>query len=257
MASNLIVKGLTQRFGGLTALNRVDIEVHEREIVGVIGPNGAGKTTLFNIITGVYKPTAGEIFMDNVRIDGKKPHEITRLGFARTFQNIRLFKQIPVIDNVRVGMCCRSKCNLLDQLVNTPKKRKEEAAQEKRAYQILELMNLQNYQFEMPGNLPYGEQRRLEIARAMATDAKILLLDEPVAGMNEQETADLLKTVQKLQGMGYTIILIEHDMKFIMNVCERIYVLNHGELIAHGTPDEIKVNPVVIEAYLGKEDGEQ
>ncbi len=254
MEGNLVVKNLTQKFGGLVALDKVEMEVNVGEIVGVIGPNGAGKTTLFNIITGVYTPTEGEIYLNGNRIDGKKPFEITKMGFARTFQNIRLFKQIPVIDNVKVAMCCRSKCNLLDHILNTKKKKQELSAQEEKAVDILKIMNLQNYKYDLPGSLPYGEQRRLEIARAMATDATILLLDEPAAGMNEQETADLLGTVRYLKELGYTIILIEHDMKFVMNICERIYVLNHGELIAHGNPEEIRSNPAVIEAYLGKED---
>ena len=254
MEGNLVVKGLTQKFGGLVALDRVNMEVNVGEIVGVIGPNGAGKTTLFNIITGVYVPTEGEIYLNGKRIDGKKPYEITKMGFARTFQNIRLFKQIPVVDNVKVAMCCRSKCNLLDNILSTKKKKREMEKQEEKAMEILRIMDLQDYKYDMPGSLPYGEQRRLEIARAMATDATILLLDEPAAGMNEQETADLLVTVRKLKEMGYTIILIEHDMKFVMNICERIYVLNHGELIAQGDPEKIKNDPAVIEAYLGRED---
>ena len=254
MEGNLVVKGLTQKFGGLVALDRVNMEVNVGEIVGVIGPNGAGKTTLFNIITGVYVPTEGEIYLNGKRIDGKKPYEITKMGFARTFQNIRLFKQIPVVDNVKVAMCCRSKCNLLDNILSTKKKKREMEKQEEKAMEILRIMDLQDYKYDMPGSLPYGEQRRLEIARAMATDAAILLLDEPAAGMNEQETADLLVTVRKLKEMGYTIILIEHDMKFVMNICERIYVLNHGELIAQGDPEKIKNDPAVIEAYLGRED---
>ncbi len=256
MEGNLVVRDLTQQFGGLTALNKVNMKVDVGEIVGVIGPNGAGKTTLFNIITGVYTPTSGEVYLNGERIDGKKPYEITELGFARTFQNIRLFKQLPAIDNVIVAMRLRSKCTLFDQLFNTKNKKAEMAAQMEKAEEILRIMDLENYKFDLPGSLPYGEQRRLEIARAMATDAKILLLDEPAAGMNEQETSALVKTVRHLNEMGYTIIIIEHDMKFIMNICERIYVLNHGELIAEGVPDEIKKNPDVIEAYLGKEEEE-
>ncbi|MCD2493223.1 ABC transporter ATP-binding protein [Lacrimispora sp. NSJ-141] len=256
MNANLVVTGLTQKFGGLTALNDVNMEVRFGEIVGVIGPNGAGKTTLFNIITGVYQPTAGTIMLNEKKINGLKKYEITRLGFARTFQNIRLFKQMSVLDNVMMGMCCRSKASIFDNLFNTPKKRREEKLQEQKALEILETMGLLDYKYDSPASLPYGEQRRLEIARAMATDATILLLDEPAAGMNEQETADLLITVSKLRDSGYTIILIEHDMKFVMNVCDRLYVLNHGELICAGTPGEVKTNPDVINAYLGKEEEE-
>lgn len=254
MNSNLKVSNLTQRFGGLVALDNVSMEVSFGEIVGVIGPNGAGKTTLFNVITGVYQPTSGEIFLNGKKINGLKPHVITRLGFARTFQNIRLFKKMTVLENVQVGMCCRSKTNLFDMIFQTKKKRVEFANHIKRAEEILEIMGLADKKYDMPGGLPYGEQRRLEIGRAMATDSKILLLDEPAAGMNEQETNELLQTVKKLRDMGYTIILIEHDMKFVMNICDRIYVLNHGELIATGTPSEIKGNALVIEAYLGKEE---
>ena len=256
MSANLVVTDLTQKFGGLTALNNVNMEVNFGEIVGVIGPNGAGKTTLFNVITGVYQPTSGTVVLNGKKINGLKRYEITRLGFARTFQNIRLFKQMTVLDNVMLGMCCRSRCSVFDNLLSTPKKRREGKEQEKKALDILETMNLLDYKYDSPGNLPYGEQRRLEIARAMATDATILLLDEPAAGMNDQETAELLKTVSSLRDSGYTIILIEHDMKFVMNICDRLYVLNHGELIANGTPDEVKTNPEVIDAYLGKEEDE-
>ncbi len=256
MSANLVVTNLTRKFGGLTALNDVSLEVNLGEIVGVIGPNGAGKTTLFNVITGVYQPTSGQVVLNGKQIGGLKRYEITRLGFARTFQNIRLFKQMTVLDNVKMGMCCRSKCTVLDNLLHTPKKRREERAQEEKALKILETLNLLDYKYDAPGSLPYGEQRRLEIARAMATDATILLLDEPAAGMNDQETAELLKTVSGLRDSGYTIILIEHDMKFVMNLCDRLYVLNHGELIANGTPEEVKTNPEVINAYLGKEEEE-
>ncbi|MDI9242399.1 ABC transporter ATP-binding protein [Ruminococcus sp. YH-rum2234] len=254
MSANLVVTNLTQKFGGLTALNNVNMEVNFGEIVGVIGPNGAGKTTLFNVITGVYHATSGTVVLNGKQINGLKRYQITRLGFARTFQNIRLFKQMTVLDNVKMGMCCRSKCNIFDNILNTPRRRREDKAQEEKALGILERLNLLDYKYDSPASLPYGEQRRLEIARAMATDATILLLDEPAAGMNDQETAELLKTVSGLRDSGYTIILIEHDMKFVMNVCDRIYVLNHGELISTGTPDEVKNDPEVINAYLGKEE---
>lgn len=254
MSGSMVVENLTQKFGGLTALNHVNMEVNLGEIVGVIGPNGAGKTTLFNVITGVYKATEGSVYLNGKKINGLKPHQITRLGFARTFQNIRLFGKMTVLENVQMGMCCRAKASLFDDILNTKKKTAERKAQEARAEELLEIMALADKKYEAPKSLPYGEQRRLEIARAMATEPNILLLDEPAAGMNEQETSELLTTVQRLRKMGYTIILIEHDMKFVMNVCDRIYVLNHGELIATGTPEEIQKNEAVIEAYLGKEE---
>lgn len=254
MGVNLVVSNLTQQFGGLVALDKVNIEVNSGEIVGVIGPNGAGKTTLFNVITGVYHATSGDVYLNGKELNGLKPHVITRLGFSRTFQNIRLFRRMTVLENVQVGMCCRSKSNLFDIIFKTKKKREEFSNQIKRSEEILEIMGLQKRKYDMPGGLPYGEQRRLEIARALATDPIILLLDEPAAGMNDQETGELLQKVKKLRNMGYTIILIEHDMKFVMNVCDRIYVLNHGQLIAQGTPSEIKCNNLVIEAYLGKEE---
>ncbi len=202
----------------------------------------------------MYKATEGSVYLNGKKINGLKPHQITRLGFARTFQNIRLFGKMTVLENVQMGMCCRAKASLFDDILNTKKKTAERKAQEARAEELLEIMALADKKYEAPKSLPYGEQRRLEIARAMATEPNILLLDEPAAGMNEQETSELLSTVQRLRKMGYTIILIEHDMKFVMNVCDRIYVLNHGELIATGTPEEIQKNEAVIEAYLGKEE---
>jgi len=253
MKASLEVMGITQKFLGLVALNDVNMQINQGEIVGIIGPNGAGKTTLFNVITGVYQPTAGTIFLNGNNITNLKPYQITRLGFSRTFQNIRLFGRMTVLENVEMGMCCRAKANLFNIIFATKKKRNESSAHRKKAEEILDIMGLLDKKYKMPGSLPYGEQRRLEIARAMATDPTILLLDEPAAGMNEQETGELLLTIRRLQGMGFTIVLIEHDMKFVMNICERIYVLNHGELIASGTPVEIQGNELVIEAYLGKD----
>ncbi len=252
--SVLKVTGVTQKFGGLRALSEINLHIEPGEIVGIIGPNGAGKTTLFNIITGIYTPTEGRVELDGKDITGMKPYLIARLGFARTFQNIRLFSKMSALDNVILGMHGHTKANLIDAIFHTPKKRREEAACLKRAEEILKLMNLWEDRYALATSLPYGKQRRLEIARALATNPKLLLLDEPAAGMNEQETAELLQMVRELKGLGYTVLLIEHDMKFVMNVCERLYVLNYGEMLAEGDPTSVRNNPLVIEAYLGKED---
>lgn len=245
---------ITQRFGGLVALSDISMEVRSGEIIGIIGPNGAGKTTLFNVITGIYTPTEGTVSLLGQNVTGWKPHKITQLGFARTFQNIRLYARLSVRDNVISGMHCHTKSGILSSVFNTKSKRQEEKLCGEEADEILKLLDLYKFRFEMSTSLPYGAQRKLEIARALATHPKLLLLDEPAAGMNEQETADLANIVYRLKEMGYTILLIEHDMKFVMNICERLYVLNNGCMIASGTPAEIKVNPVVVEAYLGKED---
>ena len=236
------------------ALSDISMEVRSGEIIGIIGPNGAGKTTLFNVITGIYTPTEGNVSLLGQNVTGWKPHKITQLGFARTFQNIRLYARLSVRDNVISGMHCHTKSGILSSVFNTKSKRQEEKQCEEEADEILKLLDLYKFRFEMSTSLPYGAQRKLEIARALATHPKLLLLDEPAAGMNEQETADLANIVYRLKEMGYTILLIEHDMKFVMNICERLYVLNNGCMIASGTPAEIKVNPIVVEAYLGKED---
>ena len=253
MSQALTVKNQSQRFGGLVALEQVDMCVNEGEIVGIIGPNGAGKSTLFNCITGIYNPTEGRVEMLGKDITGWKPYKVTELGFARTFQNIRLFRRMTVLDNVLIGMHTRTKTNLLTAIFNTRAKRKEMEECEKKAVDLLRLFELQDLRYEMATSLPYGSQRDLEIARALASNPRLLLLDEPAAGMNESETETLRLTIGELKRQGYTVLLIEHDMKFVMNICERIYVLDNGRLIGSGTPSEVKANPAVVEAYLGKE----
>lgn len=255
MAENEILKidDITQKFGGLTALSHIRIDIHPGEILGVIGPNGAGKTTLFNLITGIYRPSEGRILLNGQDITGKKPYQIAELGISRTFQNIRLFRKMTVLENVMAGRHIRTKSNLIDAVFKTARSRREEQEGEERALEILKFMGLDSLRYHLAESLPYGAQRKLEIARALATDPKLLLLDEPAAGMNEQETEELMSIIRQLREDGYTILLIEHDMKFVMNICHRIYVLDYGVQIAEGVPEEIKINERVIEAYLGKE----
>ena len=254
MSEVLKVNNVSQRFGGLLALENVSMEVKEGEIIGVIGPNGAGKTTLFNCVTGIYKPTEGRVMMLGQDITGWKPHTINHLGFARTFQNIRLFPKMTVLDNVITGMFTRTKAGVISSILQLPSARREMREMEEKAGEILKIFGLYDLRYEMSTSLPYGPQRELEIARALVSNPKLLLLDEPVAGMNEQETERLLNIIKKIQQMGYTILLIEHDMRFVMNICEKIYVLDNGRLIGVGTPAEVKSNPAVIEAYLGKDE---
>jgi branched-chain amino acid transport system ATP-binding protein len=245
---------ITMRFGGLVSVNSMDFAICKNEIVGIIGPNGAGKTTFFNVLTGIYKPASGTVTLHNRDITGKKPHAITGLGLARTFQNIRLFSHMTVLETVMLGMHVRTRSNMLDALLRTSRWRNTEKESGQKAMELLELTGLDQYRFEYGTSLPYGMQRRLEIARAMASRPEILLLDEPAAGMNEQETADLSGFIRSLREMGCTIILIEHDMRLVMDICDRLYVLDHGILIARGTPEEISANPQVIEVYLGREE---
>ncbi|GHU36642.1 ABC transporter ATP-binding protein [Bacilli bacterium] len=250
----LEVKNLTKNFGGLTAVGDVNIELGDSELVGLIGPNGAGKTTLFNLLTGVYEPSEGTVSLDGKILNGMPTYKIAAAGLSRTFQNIRLFKDLSVLDNVLIAMGTRKKSKLIESFLRLPGYYKQEAEMTKEALELLAIFDLDVKHDSLAKNLPYGEQRRLEIVRALATQPKILFLDEPAAGMNPQETAELTALIKQIQQQfNITILLIEHDMSLVMNVTERIYVLEYGRLIAHGTPDEIKKNKRVIEAYLGGE----
>ena len=252
MAKTILnLKDLTIKFGGVTALNSVNLELKEGEILALIGPNGAGKTTVFNLITGVYKPTSGNVFLGDVAIDGKKRHHITKLGIARTFQNIRLFGDMTTLENVITGTDVRNKVGLIGSILGTPRSRREEKASTAKAYEILKFIGIDEYADRLAKNLPYGVQRRLEIARALGTEPKILLLDEPAAGFNPQEKVELAAIIKKIRDAGYTILLIEHDMPLIMGISDRVVVLDFGQKIADDLPSVVQNDPQVIAAYLG------
>ena len=251
----LDVRNLGIDFGGLTAVDGFNITVGPTEISGLIGPNGAGKTTIFNLLTGVYQPTRGSVLINGIDIKGMPTHKVNRLGIARTFQNIRLFTDMTALDNVKVGMHHAIKCSFLSSLLHLPSYYKAEKKANEKAMELLDFMGLADVADVKAGSLPYGVQRRLEIVRALATDPSIILLDEPAAGMNPSETTELMHQIRRIRDTFHiAIFLIEHDMNLVMNVCEAIAVVNYGRLIAKGTPDEIRANPAVIEAYLGKED---
>ncbi len=254
MAELLKVDNVSMVFGGLRAVSNLSMHIDEGELIGLIGPNGAGKTTAFNMITGVYTPTEGKVYFNGQQSSGKKSYQVTQMGMARTFQNIRLFSELSVIDNVKIAYNMHVTYNLADAIVRDGKYLSEEEFITQKALDLLKIFHLEEEAHEVAKNLPYGKQRRLEIARALATEPKLLLLDEPAAGMNPQETKELMEMIRWIRKeFNLSILLIEHDMGLVMGVCERIYVLEYGMRIAEGTPEEIKQNARVIEAYLGEE----
>ncbi len=254
MAELLKASHVSKMFGGLKAVSDFDVYINKGELIGLIGPNGAGKTTAFNLLTGVYQPTDGEISFDGKSLLGMKPYQITQRGIARTFQNIRLFSELSVLDNVKIAYHSHVKYGLLEAVLRMGRYFKEEEEVTAKSLALLKIFKLEDKAQETAKNLPYGAQRRLEIARALAAQPKLLLLDEPAAGMNPQETQELMEMIRWIRDQfGLTILLIEHDMSLVMGICERIYVLEYGQIIAHGVPEEIKHNPEVIRAYLGGE----
>ncbi len=251
----LETRDLSIQFGGLKAVSHLDLTIEKGELYGLIGPNGAGKTTVFNMLTGVYQPTGGTIHLDGVRLNGKKPVEINKLGIARTFQNIRLFGKMSVLDNVKVGFGNSIKCSLLESIFHIGRYRKNEKEITAKATELLKVFDLDGEKDTLASNLPYGKQRKLEIARAMATNPKLLLLDEPAAGMNPNETAELMNTIRFVRdNFDMTVLLIEHDMKLVGGICEKVTVLNFGTELAKGETSEVLHDPRVITAYIGEDE---
>ncbi|MHB8508302.1 MAG: ABC transporter ATP-binding protein [Candidatus Dormibacteria bacterium] len=251
MSTILEVAAVTKQFGGLKAVDDVSFAVEEGTVFTMIGPNGAGKTTMFNVLTGLYRPTAGRVNFAGQSIGGRPPHTITKLGIARTFQNIRLFGFLPAIDNVMIGRHSRMHAQLWDSMFKTPFARREEKQVREKGMELMRFVGIERYAEEYARNLPYGDQRRLEIARALASDPRLILLDEPAAGLNPREKDELGELVLKIRGTGVTVFLIEHDMKVVMNISQRIVVLDYGKKIAEGNPQEVRRDKHVIEAYLG------
>lgn len=249
----LSLDGVSMNFGGLRALEGLDIELYDTDLVGLIGPNGAGKTTAFNVITGIYRPTAGRVLFAGRDITGLKPYQISRLGLARTFQNIRLFKGLSVLENVKIAYHYHSSAGVPASLLRTRRFRREERHIEERAMEFLKIFKLDARYADPADSLPYGQQRRLEIARALATEPRLLLLDEPAAGMNRRETQELMDLVRWVRDEFHiTVLVIEHDMRFVMGICRRLTVIDHGRVIASGTPDDVRSDDAVIKAYLGE-----
>ena len=250
--SLLKVEKMSVTFGGIKPVTQLDLEVEEGQLVGLIGPNGAGKTTIFNLLTGIYTPTEGGIFFKGEKLNGLKTHQIVQKGVTRTFQNIRLFKEMTVLDNVKVAFNHLTEYNFVESILRLPRYQREEKRIHREAMELLKIFDLEEYANELSMNLPYGKQRKLEIARALAGKPSLLLLDEPAAGMNPQETQELMHTIKLIQDtFGIAILLIEHDMPLVMGICEKLFVIDYGKLIAKGTPSEIQKNEKVIGAYLG------